>query len=83
MAEAKRSKKLDALADVLSIYEVHGRPLEADHWGEFLAVSPDGETMLDTDYEALFQRAISGFGEDITFFKIGEVAVGSLRWSRL
>jgi hypothetical protein len=28
------------------LYELYGKPLEAEHWGEFVAISPDGRTLL-------------------------------------
>ena len=30
------------------LYERYGKPLEAEHWGEFVAISPDGRTILGT-----------------------------------
>ena len=79
----QRTDKRDELSDLLRLYEQYGRPLESEHRGKFLAVSSEGETILDDDYDSLFRRASEAFGVDIAFFKVGEVAVGNLRWSSL
>ncbi len=70
----ERDRRLD------EIYERFGRPLEADHWGEYLAVSPAGETLLGTDLTDVVERAVDtfGLGKRIPLFKIGQIAVE--RW---
>ena len=82
MAQAADFEHDDELARLLSFYESHGRPLELEHWGEFVAVSQDGQVMLDADYDSLFQRAVEAYGSGVTFFKVGDIAVGSVRWLR-
>jgi hypothetical protein len=81
MAQAHEDQFND-LDEILGVYEKHGRVLEPDHWGEFLAVSADGQVMTDASYDALFQRAAKAFGSGVFFFRIGEVAVGSMRCLR-
>ncbi len=61
----------------LEYYIRFGKPLEREHWGEYLAVSAAGETLLGTDPLDLLQRARPAFGPGNTVFKIGEIAVGS------
>jgi hypothetical protein len=76
MAAEERHRSLDALEELL--YEQHGRPLEADHWGRILAVSESGETLLGDDLYDVLRRADEPFAHDTFIFKIGECAVG--RW---
>ena len=56
------------------LYEQHGRPLEAEHWGKYLAVHPDGRTILEDDYNVLTERAPAELGEDVHVFKVGPKA---------
>ena len=44
------------------LYEKYGKPLEANHAGEFVAISADGEILLgERDGETL-RRALDKFG---------------------
>jgi hypothetical protein len=61
------------------MYEKYGRPLEAEHWGEYLAVSRDGRTVLGTDDLAVGLEAKAKLGPGVFFYKIGPIAVGKLR----
>ena len=62
-------------ADLERLYEQYGKPLEAEHWGEYLAISPNGETLLAlTPIDALEQSA-DAFGDGNLIFKVGEVDV--------
>lgn len=49
------------LADAL--YEEHGRPLEADHYEDYLAVFPDGRTVLGATLIDVAQEAKAKFGQ--------------------
>lgn len=60
------------------LYERFAKPLEPDHWGEYLAVSADGEVILGDDLEDLSLLAAMRLGEGVFVFKVGERAVG--RW---
>jgi len=60
------------------LYEQYGRPLERDHLGEYLAVSPGGDVTLGQTMQEAAQRAADQFGPGSFLFKIGERAVG--RW---
>ena len=66
----KQSKKL---------YEQYGKPLEDDHWGEFVAISPNGQTVIGTDLDEVSKRALDTFGKGSFLFKVGEIAVGKWR----
>ncbi len=58
------------------LYERYGTPLEPEHWGEFVAISPKGETLLGTDMDEVFLRALDETGRGFFLFKVGEKAVG-------
>jgi hypothetical protein len=61
------------------LYETYGKPLEAEHWGEFVAIAPDGRTLIaSTAVEAVLD-AQRVFGSGNFIFKIGERAVATLR----
>lgn len=64
------------LADKL--YEQYAKPLEKDHWGEYIAISPDGKMMLGRDTTQLLKNSAQAFGPGNYIFKIGPRAVG--RW---
>lgn len=61
------------------LYERYGRPLEARHRGEYLAVSADGKTILGTDLLQVAQKATDIFGPGHFIFKVGERSVGKWR----
>lgn len=65
------------------LYEQYGKPLEAEHWGKFLAVHPDGRTFLADDYETLKERAHIELGMGIYVFKVGQRAVHRMPSIRL
>ena len=44
------------------LYEKYGKPLEANHAGEFIAISMDGEILLGEHEGKLFYQALSAFG---------------------
>lgn len=61
------------------LYEKFGRNLESKHRGEFLAIAPDGRTIIDGDQIHALEQAISAFGSgNFAFRKIGSRAPG--RW---
>lgn len=68
--------------EALRVYERYGKPLEAEHSGEFLAVSEDGETLVGADLLAVSKQATETFGPGNIVFKIGEIAVGRWLWRR-
>jgi hypothetical protein len=44
------------------LYERYGKPLEADHTGEYVAISDDGEIILGTDSLGVDLKALERFG---------------------
>ena len=58
------------------LYERYGKPLEPEHWGEFIAISRKGETVLGTDRTEVSGRALKETGRGFFLFKVGEKSVG-------
>ena len=46
------------------LYERYGKALEKDHTGEFVAISLEGEVILDRKMGKLLKRAVETFGQD-------------------
>ena len=72
-ADAKALQQADRL------YEQYGKPLEADHWGEFVAIAVDGRTVVGAEFEDLVRKAKREIGRGNFVFKIGERTVGKWR----
>ena len=75
MNEANRRRTDDGLR----LYELYGKPLEAQHWGEYTAFTPDGRTVLAPTLLEVVQQAAAAFGPGSDDFKVGERAVGKWR----
>ena len=60
------------------LYEQYGKPLEAEHWGEFIAIATDGRTVISPTLRELTQRAEAELGLGVFVFRIGPRAVGRL-----
>ncbi len=60
------------------LYNRYGKPLEEQHRGEFLAISPDGKYLLGGTLLEVMKKATATFGPGNFIFKVGEKAVG--RW---
>lgn len=72
-------KKVDQLYDQL--YDKYGKPLEKDHWGDYLAVSVNGKTILGKDYLKVAIKARSTLGLGSFLYKVGEKAIW--KWRRI
>ncbi len=75
LVSQKIEKKFDEL------YEEYGKPLEKDHWGDFLAVSPTGEILLGKNMTKVAKKAYDLFGSGVFLYKVGEKAVG--KWLKV
>ena len=60
------------------LYERYVKPLEAQHRGEYVAVSPSGATLLGPTVRDVLREATTAFGPGNFIFKVGERSVG--RW---
>jgi hypothetical protein len=76
MQQRRQDPDLERRYDEL--YKRYGRPLERDHAGEYLAVSPRGETLLGATFPDVARDATEKFGPGNFVFKVGERTVG--RW---
>ena len=59
------------------LYEQFGRPLEADHYGEFVAIARDGKFVLGKDIYAVASEANHVLGGGVYLFKIGPKVIGN------
>ena len=75
--KTKEMRELERRYDEL--YEQYGRPLEAEHWGEFLVISAEGETLIGSTMGGVAKLAAERFGSGTFMYKVGERAVGRLR----
>lgn len=63
------------------LYERYGKPLEAEHTGEYVAIGPKGETILGKDDVDVGRKALEQFGSgNFALRKIGYPAVW--KWRR-
>ncbi len=76
--ERQRRQQAELLAEAHRLYEQYGKPLEAEHLGEFVAIARNGRTQLGTSAGAVGRQAKQVFGPGNFVFKIGPRVVG--RW---
>lgn len=69
-------------ADALQLYAQYVEPLETEHRGEFVAISPDGRTLIGKYTKELRRQADSQFGEGSVIIKIGKLVSPGFRWLR-
>ncbi len=62
-----------------ALYEQYAKPLEAEYWGEYVAVSPVGQTVVGADLLEVSDRALARFGPGGFLFKVGDKALGKWR----
>jgi hypothetical protein len=60
-----------------ALYEQYGKPLEAEHKGEYVVVSNNGNTIVGKNLTEVVTNAIDKFGKGHFVFKIGSRVVGS------
>lgn len=71
--------KDDRLKQSDQLYEQFGKPLEKEHWGEYLVVSVDGQYVYGPDELEVAERAVATFGRGGFMFKIGPKVMGYIR----
>jgi hypothetical protein len=62
-----------------ALYEQYGKPLEAEHTGEYVVISDRGKTIVGKSLTEVMTNALEAFGKGNFVFKIGSRAVGSFR----
>ena len=60
------------------MYQKFVKPLEKDHWGKFIAITPKGEFLIQSDLLQATIKGIEKLGSGNFVFKIGEKAVGRI-----
>ena len=76
MAAPKQEQQRDVERQYDELYEQYGRPFEAEHAGQYLAISRTGETLLGASLREVAQSATRQFGPGNFIYKVGENAVG-------
>jgi hypothetical protein len=71
-----KSKRQEQLAQRL--YQQYGKPLEKTHWGEFVAISQEGKTVLGKTMVEALQKALKTIGPGTFLFKVGPKAVARM-----
>lgn len=66
------------LAESDQLYDQYAKHLEAEHWGEFVAITRDGRTMLGSSADEVGRAANDAFGPGVFVFKVGPRVTG--RW---
>ena len=67
------------LAEARELYDRYVRALEAEHWGEYAAVLPDGRLVLGPTFADAAERALRDLGPGSHVYKVGELAAGGWR----
>ena len=76
MAAPKHEQQRDVEHQYDELYRRYGKPFEAEHAGQYLAISPTGATLLGASLREVAQRATRQFGPGNFIYKVGENAVG-------
>lgn len=61
------------------LYDRYAKPLEAEHAGKFIAISPTGQHLIGDSLREVAKRAAEEFGRGSFLFKIGPRSVGKWR----
>lgn len=60
------------------LYDRYAKPLEDEHAGQFIAISPTGQVIVGATMREVAKRAAEELGRGNFLFKIGPRSVG--RW---
>ena len=75
MVAADEKRKIEAE----TLYGQYGKPLEAGHRGEYVAITNDGKTILGVTVLEVMRKASAAFGPGSYIFKVGDRSVGKWR----
>lgn len=65
-----------------NLYERYGKPLEDSHKGEYLAIGPEGQTILGKRSGEVLRKALDTFGRgNFGLFRVGHRAFA--RWLKI
>lgn len=63
-----------------TLYARYGKPFEQEHYGEYAAITPDGQVIVDKDDLEVVDRAIEKFGSgNFLLYRIGYKFVDKVR----
>jgi hypothetical protein len=63
-----------------TLYARYGKPFEQGHYGEYAAITPDGQVIMDKDDLEVVDRAIEKFGSgNFLLYRIGYKFVDKVR----
>jgi hypothetical protein len=66
----------------MRLYEQYGKPLEATHRGEYVAIGSDGQTILGKSDLEVLERAVETLGSgNFALMRVGHRSLG--RWLSL
>ena len=65
--------------DANRVYKQYVKPLEPSHKGEYVVVTPDGQTILGPTLMSAVQQAQAISPKDNFIFKVGDKVLGKLR----
>lgn len=66
-----------------ALYERHGKPFEAEHRGEFIAINHNGQTIVAKDDIEVLKVALERFGSgNFAFRRVGFRTLGRWRVTR-
>lgn len=69
------TKQREPAAKGEMLYERFIKPLEAEHWGEYVVVAPDGRSVLAPTLRLPLAGAAARLGAGTCAFRIGTIAV--------
>jgi hypothetical protein len=75
--EKRRQQEL--LAEAHRVYDRYVKPLEQEHWGEYVFVAADGRSVLGASELDAIDKGIAALGRGHFLFKVGDIAVGKIR----
>jgi hypothetical protein len=77
--EALQETQAELLERAQRLYEQFGKPLEAEHLGQFVAIAPDGRTLVGESAGKVGREAKDAFGAGNFVFRLGSRVVGKWR----
>ena len=72
-------KQAEKIGD--SLYQKYAKPFEEEHWGEYIAISKIGKTVLGNDLIRVMKKSLVSLGPGSFIFKVGEKAV--YKWRKV
>jgi hypothetical protein len=68
------TKQFELAAQAQALYKRYGKPLESEHWGEYVVIAPDGRTVLAATLPKALAEAAACLGPGTFAFRVGEIA---------